>query len=73
VDSVVAAIRRGEPVRGGGDEAQADPLAGMSRDLDELCERLASSKHFPPELGEDLLKLDVLAQSLRSIVSRRTR
>ena len=70
VDSLVAAIRRGETVRGGGDEPQADALAGISRSLDELCERLASSKHFPPELGEDLLKLDVLAQSLRSLARR---
>jgi hypothetical protein len=70
VDSLVAAIRRGETVRGGGDEPQADALAGISRSLDELCERLASSKHFPPELGEDLLKLDVLAQSLRGLTGR---
>ena len=71
VDSLVAAIRRGEPVRGTEEEPQADPLAGISRALDELCERLASSKLFPPELGEDLLKLDVLAQSLRSLARGR--
>lgn len=73
VDSLVAAIRRGEPVRGGGDEPQADPLAGISRALDALCERLASSKHFPPELGEELLKLDVIAQSVRSLARRGSR
>lgn len=73
VDSAVAAIRRGEPVRGRADERRGDPLPGISQSLDALCERLASSKHFPPELGEDLLKLDVIAQSLRDLASGRTR
>ena len=73
VDSAVAAIRRGEPVRDRGDERQGDPLTGISSALDELCERLASSKDFPPSLGEDLLKLDVIAQSLRDLARRGTR
>lgn len=72
VDSVVAAIRRGEPVHSRSDES-ADPLAGLSRALDELCDRLASSAGFPPELGDDLLKLDVIAQSLRDLARRGTR
>ena len=72
VDSLVAAMRRGDPVRHRSVEP-ADPLAGLSRALDELCERLVSSKDFPPELGDDLLKLDGIAQSLRDLVSRRTR
>ena len=74
VDSVVAAIRRGEPVRSRTDEP-ADPLAGLSRALDELCDRLAASAEFPPGLGDDLLKLDVIAQSLRDLArgeARRT-
>ena len=69
VDSLVAAIRRGEPVRSPGREP-ADALAGLSRALDEVCEGLASSADFPPGLGDDLLKLDVIAQSLRDLVRR---
>ena len=69
VDSFIAAMRRGDPVRHRSDEP-ADPLAGLSRTLDELCERLVSSKDFPPELGEELLKLDAIAQSLRDLACR---
>jgi hypothetical protein len=73
VDSLVAVIRRGEPVQNCREEPRADPLMDISRSLDELCERLASRSEFPPELGEDLLKLDVIAQSLRDLARRRPR
>jgi hypothetical protein len=70
VDSLVAAIRRGDPVRSGDAAAPPSSLGEISRALDELCERLGASKDFPSELGEDLLKLDVIAQSLRGLARR---
>lgn len=36
--------------------------AGAS--LREICERIASLPHVPVELGEELIKIDVIAQSL---------
>jgi hypothetical protein len=71
VDGIVAAIRRAEPVAQPEPQPGASPLGALSLELDELCDRFASSSAFPLELSEDLLKLDVIAQTLRGLAGRR--
>lgn len=70
VDGIVAAIRRAEPTSSQDQEPEELPLAALSIALSELCERLASNDKFPLELGEELIKLDAIAQSLRDLSAR---
>ena len=70
VDGIVEAIRRAEPVQNLGHKPKTNSLVALSVALDELCNRFASSDEFPLEFGEDLLKLDALAQSLRELARR---
>jgi len=65
VDGIVAAIRRAEPINKLDQETNSSSLASLSTELDEICDRLASTNNFPLELAEELLKLDVVAQTLR--------
>jgi len=70
VDGVIAALRSGEVPRNLKDEAAArDSLPVISAALDQICERLATHPGLATELGEELLKLDVIAQSLRRIAT----
>jgi hypothetical protein len=69
VDGIVAAIRKSGTVP---EELQAvensdESLPAISEALEQLCERLASSPNMSMELGEELLKLDCIAHSLRTI------
>jgi hypothetical protein len=70
VDGIVAAIRRSEPVEEPPYAPPSASLHSVSAALDELCGRLASSDKFPVELGEELMKLEVIAQSLRDLARR---
>ena len=70
VDKIVAAIRSAEPVDAGDQVPRPGSLTALSAALDEQCERFASSDSFPLEPGEDLIRLDVIAQSLREIAGR---
>lgn len=69
VDGVVAALRSGAPVapdlrdRGGGS------LPAISAELDQICERLAQTQRMSVEFGEELVKLDTIAQALRRLAT----
>ena len=70
VDGVMAALRSGEAPRKFKDEPAAqESLPVISAALDQVCERLAAHPAMSIELGEDLMKLDAIAQSLRRIAT----
>lgn len=71
IDGIVAAIRNSDPVPCELQKAnEADQsLAAISRALDQICERLARTPDMSIELGEELLRLDVIGQSLRKIAA----
>jgi hypothetical protein len=71
VDGVVAALRRSESVppelqKGG----SVDSLRSISAALDELCAGLVAAD-VSLELGEQLIKLDAIAQALRRVATGR--
>lgn len=70
IDGIVAALRRREPVDERDHASDSSSLEALSTALDEICGRFASSDQFPVELGEELMKLDIVAQSLRDLVRR---
>lgn len=74
VDRLVDAIRNNEtPVdraREPGPGPGAGPLKELSEALDRACERLAGHPLAVRELGDDLLRLDVIAQQLRQMSGR---
>jgi hypothetical protein len=67
VDDAIAAIRRQEPAPAYVESAPAPSLSLLSEELQMICERLSSSAALTTELGEDLVKLDTLAQRLRRL------
>jgi hypothetical protein len=68
VDTVLAAIRRAEPVAAELIAQASKPsLAAISTALDQLCERIAGLPNMSVALGEELVRLDAIAQSLRSL------
>ena len=70
VDGVIAALRSGEaPPKFKDKPAAQESLPVISAALDQICERLASHPAMSIELGEDLMKLDAIAQSLRRIAT----
>jgi PilZ domain len=73
VDGIVAAIRNSNPVpRDLQQSLDTGPsLAAISQTLDQICERLARTPTMSIELGEELLRLDAIAQSLRQIATGR--
>ena len=72
VDAIVAALRSSEPVPGELEREQSDDtLDAISASLDEICERLVSMPNSPVELGEEILRLDALANALRNICEKR--
>lgn len=73
VDGIVAAIRNSDTVPRElqqGREAD-ESLAAISQALDQICERLARTPNMSIELGEELLRLDAISQSLRKIATGR--
>jgi len=70
VDDVVAAIRRSDPLPPTAQFSQEQSLAELSVTLDAICERLTSIGEISGPLGEELVRLDAVAQSLR-VRSRR--
>ena len=66
VDDIVAAIRRSDtqPQNSFEDERS---LKELSTTLDEICERLGTFPEITIALGEELVRLDDVAQSLRRI------
>jgi hypothetical protein len=72
VDQTIAAVRAGADVsyvRAEVPNAPSLPL--ISEALDQICERLASKPGAAVEFGEELVKLDAIAQSLRQLAARR--
>jgi hypothetical protein len=67
VDNTIAALRRNEPVR---IDAQTPSLARISAELQAICECLAGSPTMTVEFGEELVKLDTLAQTLQQLARR---
>jgi hypothetical protein len=71
VDGVVAALRRSESVPQELQEgARVDSLRSISAALDELCATLAGGD-VSLGLGEQLIKLDAIAQALRRVATGR--
>lgn len=70
VDRVVAALRNSTPLAGGPDpDLVGETLPQVSAALDTLCERLARTPDMSIELGEKLIELDTIAQSLRRLAT----
>lgn len=70
VDRLIATLREADAAPEQIEPAvQRSSLTAASAELDEICERLASAK-MSVELGEELLRLDALAQSLRRLAKR---
>jgi hypothetical protein len=69
VDRVVAALRRGALPPEVEEAGEGESLPEISASLDRLCERLARTERMSVEFGEELLKLDTIAQSLRRLAT----
>lgn len=69
VDAAIAAIR-GNAAIPQHDPVQPPSLVRISHDLDAICERLATSLVMTIEFGDELVKLDTLAQTLRQLANR---
>lgn len=70
VDNAIAALRRHDAVPDFA--AQAPSLERISLELQVICDRLAGSPTMTAEFGEELVKLDTLAQTLRQLVGKVT-
>jgi hypothetical protein len=65
VDDAIAALRRNQAPPA---NVEAVPsLALLSEELQKICERLSNSTVVTAEFGEELVKLDTLAQRLRQL------
>ena len=71
VDGVVAVLRRGMLPTEVDDHLAGESLREISGALDQLCERLARAPGAAAEFGDELLKLDTIAQSLRKLATGR--
>lgn len=72
VDRVIDALRRSEVVPTELQQAERSrDLESISQDLDAICARLATLP-IPIEAGEELVRLDVLAGTLRQLVKARS-
>jgi hypothetical protein len=52
-------------------EERSPSIAALSAELDELCERFAETPDMTIAFGENLLKLDSIAQALRRLATGR--
>lgn len=69
VDDTIAALRRNQSLPAN-TAPQSPSLARIGLELQAICERLAGSPTITIEFGEDLVKLDTLAQTLQQFASR---
>ena len=67
VDHLVAAVKRKEALPIGGKATPPPTLNSISVELDQISIRLASMAGMTTEVGEELIKLDILAQRLRQL------
>jgi hypothetical protein len=74
VDGIVAAIKSSKPVPRELQQVREgdETLASISRALHEICDRLARTPNMSLELGEELLRLDAINQSLKKIATGRS-
>lgn len=71
VDQIFAALRTARNAPGDLDsEQEAASLVAISAALTAICERLASHPAIGVELGEELIKLDTIAEVLRKLAAR---
>lgn len=70
VDNAMAALRRNEAVADF--ESQKPSLERISQELEVICDRLAGSPTITVEFGDELVKLDTLAQTLRQLAGKAT-
>lgn len=72
VDNAVAALRVGmvEAAATLGEAGESQSVADLSEELVGICERMASSPGLTVELGEDVLKVEAIALSLRKLTSK---
>ena len=66
IDDIVAAIKRSDPHPQNSFEDEQS-LKELSATLDEICDRLGTIPEITVALGEELVRLDAVAQSLRRI------
>jgi hypothetical protein len=71
VDKVAEAIRRSQPIPDELDRAATESLVEISSALDQTCERLAAMPKMSVQLGEELMKLDAIAITLRRLAAGR--
>jgi hypothetical protein len=71
VDKAVAALRVGMVAAAAtlGEASESRSVADLSEELVGICERMASSPNLSVELGEDVLKVEAIAVSLRKLSS----
>ena len=72
VDDAVAAVRRSELLAQNAPPQPAQGLVELSATLDDICERLVMLGDISGPLGEELMRLDAVAQSLRCLAGRST-
>jgi hypothetical protein len=66
VDAMIAAVRGGVSHTSDNQELDnGDTLPVLSAALDQVCRRLAELPAISLEVGEEMIKLDLIAQSLR--------
>jgi hypothetical protein len=70
VDNAIAALRRHEAVPDF--TAQAPSLERIGLELQVICDRLTGSPTMTVEFGEELVKLDTIAQTLRQLAGEVT-
>ena len=72
VDKAVAALRVGmvAAVTSLSDAGESRSVADLSDELVGICERMASSPSLSVELGEDVMKVEAIALSLRKLSSK---
>ncbi len=69
VDEAIAALRRNQSLPAN-QAPQAPSLGRIGEELQAICDRLASSSSITVEFGEELVKLDTLAQTLQQLSAR---
>lgn len=72
VDRIVAALRGGGEVAGEGEQPSMDSLPAISESLDQLCDQLTKTPALCLDFGEELLKLNDIAQALGRLARRRS-
>lgn len=69
VDDAIAALRRNQSLTAN-PAPQAPTMARIGQELQAICEKLAGSPTIAVEFGDELVKLDTLAQTLQQLASR---